>query len=193
MRAHRPGGLPAPEEERDVKTPRGHIVLLGDSIFDNQSYTAGQPDVVRHLRTLVPPEWEATLCAVDGATTGSVALQFDDIPDDASHLVLSVGGNDALSHFDLLDRRLGSSREALLLYDARVGAFEDGYREVVASLAARRLPLTVCVTASDYANPIEPSGTGGRKIAAAIARAVGAVPGPAASQVYTGWHRPEHA
>lgn len=193
MRAHRPGGLPAPEEERDVKTPRGHIVLLGDSIFDNQSYTAGQPDVVRHLRTLVPPEWEAMLCAVDGATTGSVALQFDDIPDDASHLVLSVGGNDALSHFDLLDRRLGSSREALLLYDARVGAFEDGYREVVASLAARRLPLTVCVTASDYANPIEPSGTGGRKIAAAIARAVGAVPGPAASQVYTGWHRPEHA
>ncbi|MGE0594241.1 MAG: SGNH/GDSL hydrolase family protein [Vicinamibacterales bacterium] len=220
-----------------MKAPRGHIVLLGDSIFDNQSYTAGQPDVVSHLRTLVPPQWEATLCAVDGATTGSVARQFDDIPEDASHLVLSIGGNDALSHLDLLDTRLGSSREALLLYDRRVGAFEEGYRDVMAPLAGRRLPLTVCtiyngalpaeiatparmllmmfndvimraalehrasvielrtvcVTPSDYANPIEPSGAGGRKIAAAIARAVGALPGPAASQVYTGWHRVDHA
>jgi len=26
-----------------------HIVLLGDSIFDNSVYTGGEPDVVEHL------------------------------------------------------------------------------------------------------------------------------------------------
>ena len=25
-----------------------HLVLLGDSIFDNRTYTAGEPDVVSH-------------------------------------------------------------------------------------------------------------------------------------------------
>ena len=35
----------------------------------------------------------------------------------------------------------------------------------------------ICHEACDYANPIEPSGKGGRKIALAIARAVGIVKG----------------
>src|SRR5262249_1976383 len=44
----------------------------------------------------------------------------------------------------------------------------------------------VCVDPADYANPIEPSGTGGQKIATAIARAVGALPGVSVSRVSTG-------
>lgn len=31
-----------------------HIVLLGDSIFDHASYTKGQPDVITHLRGILP-------------------------------------------------------------------------------------------------------------------------------------------
>ena len=31
-----------------------HVVLLGDSIFDDASYTQGLPDVVTHLRTVLP-------------------------------------------------------------------------------------------------------------------------------------------
>ena len=33
----------------------GHVVLLGDSIFDNAAYVRGGPDVIRrpfHLRTV---------------------------------------------------------------------------------------------------------------------------------------------
>jgi hypothetical protein len=37
----------------------------------------------------------------------------------------------------------------------------------------------VCTAPADYANPIEPSGTGGAKIAAAICRALGLGDGPA--------------
>jgi hypothetical protein len=32
-----------------------HIVLLGDSIFDNDAYTNGKPDVVTHLRRALAP------------------------------------------------------------------------------------------------------------------------------------------
>ena len=44
-----------------------HIVLLGDSIFDNGAYTQGEPDVVTHLRTLLPAGARAMLLAKDGA------------------------------------------------------------------------------------------------------------------------------
>ena len=79
-----------------------HIVMLGDSIFDNRSYTGTEPDVVTHLRAMLPEAARATLLAVDGTTTRSMARQVGEIPDDATHLVVSVGGNDALGHIDLV-------------------------------------------------------------------------------------------
>jgi len=53
-----------------MSTP--HLALLGDSVFDNRTYTRGEPDVASHLRGLLPPPWKVTLGAVDGATTGDV-------------------------------------------------------------------------------------------------------------------------
>jgi hypothetical protein len=46
-----------------------HLVLLGDSIFDNQRYTEGGPSVIDQVKKIVPPDWKASLVAVDGATT----------------------------------------------------------------------------------------------------------------------------
>jgi hypothetical protein len=43
-----------------------HIVLLGDSIFDNGRYTMGGPDVISQVRQLLPVGWQASLLAVDG-------------------------------------------------------------------------------------------------------------------------------
>ena len=67
-----------------------HIVLLGDSIFDNASYTKGRPAVISQVRQLLPTGWQASLLAVDGATTEKVPSQLQRLPPDASHLVLSV-------------------------------------------------------------------------------------------------------
>jgi hypothetical protein len=39
--------------------PMTHIVLLGDSIFDNAAYVASGPDVVRQLREILPSGWGA--------------------------------------------------------------------------------------------------------------------------------------
>ena len=121
-----------------------HVVLLGDSIFDNAAYVRGGPDVVTHLRGLMPVKWQATLSAIDGATTHSMPIQYGRIPVDATHLVLSLGGNDALMSVDILDRRVSSAAEAIgMLADMR-DAFAARYQGVLNELRGRGLPLTVC-------------------------------------------------
>ena len=45
----------------------GHIVLLGDSIFDNGSYVPGGVSVIEHVRQKLPANSRASLMAVDGA------------------------------------------------------------------------------------------------------------------------------
>src|SRR4051812_11199323 len=96
-----------------------HIVLLGDSIFDNAAYVRGGPDVVVQLRALLPESWTATLAAVDGATTRDVAGQLRRVPDHATHLVVSAGGNDALGASHVLYQSVGRVAEAVaVLADA---------------------------------------------------------------------------
>src|SRR4051812_45594945 len=73
-----------------------HVALLGDSVFDNRAYVGYGPDVVTQLRQRLPPEWRATLAAVDGGVIRDIPHQLERLPDDVTHLVISVGGNDAL-------------------------------------------------------------------------------------------------
>lgn len=193
-----------------------HIILLGDSIFDNATYTGREPDVITHLRSILPAEWKATLRAVDGSTTDDLSAQVERIPRDATHLVVSVGGNDALMNSDMLALPVSSTTEALDLFRVRVEEFEDDYRTAIEEVLELGLPTTVCTiyegnlpedqarvarialmlfndvilrTAfrhglpfidlrlvctkpEDYANPIEPSGRGGLKIAQAIVKSM---------------------
>src|SRR5919112_2521212 len=122
----------------------GHVVLLGDSIFDNGAYTGGGPDVVTQLRRALPSGWSASLLAVDGARIDDVLRQVDRLPTDATHLVLSVGGNDALAHGDLLQARASSSAQVLGLMADAAGSFERRYRRLMDYIAHTRLPLTAC-------------------------------------------------
>jgi hypothetical protein len=121
-----------------------HICLLGDSIFDNAAYVGGGPDVVTQLRATLPAGWTATLLAVDGAVIDDVHRQLGRLPADATHLVVSAGGNDALGHSDLLDRRATSSPQVLGWLADAAEAFEARYRRMLDALLARRLPLTLC-------------------------------------------------
>ncbi|HEX8637230.1 MAG TPA: hypothetical protein VF692_04130, partial [Pyrinomonadaceae bacterium] len=80
-----------------------HIVLLGDSIFDNKAYIGGEPDVIAHLRSMIPPGWTATLNAVDGSLAENVGSQLAASPETATHFVISTGGNNALMNTDVLN------------------------------------------------------------------------------------------
>ena len=200
-----------------MNTP--HVVLLGDSIFDNARYVPGGPAVIDQLRERLPLGWRATLVANDGNVVADLARQIALIPRDATHLVVSVGGNDALKHQNLLSNDAQNGLAVLSGLAHAASTFTDTYREALAELKALAKPITVCTiynghlpdpvgTAaraavavfndkiymvanelslavlelrgictepSDFANPIEPSGKGGAKIARAIVRHVQAM------------------
>ena len=123
----------------------GHLVLLGDSIFDNARYVPGEPAVIDHLRRTLPRGWRATLLAVDGSCADDVGRQLARLPADATHLVVSVGGNDALGRSDLI--RNGQSHsvaDALSQMDVMRESFGADYAAMLAAVTARGLPVTVC-------------------------------------------------
>src|SRR5688572_1030904 len=86
-----------------------HVVLLGDSILDNARYVPGGPSVIEHLRRALPRGWQGTLLAIDGSVASDVAAQVERLPSDATHLVVSAGGNDALGHSAMILRESAAS------------------------------------------------------------------------------------
>lgn len=121
-----------------------HVVLLGDSVFDNAAYVPGEPDVVRQLAPKLPVGWQASLLAVDGAMVRSVPGQLARLPADASHLVVSVGGNDALGFSDVIGERVSSMAVAIGRLGEIARAFERDYRAMLQALLAQGLPTALC-------------------------------------------------
>ncbi len=121
-----------------------HVVLLGDSIFDNAAYTGGAPDVVGQLRRRLPQGSKATLGAVDGGMIGDIGGQLQRLPADATHLILSVGGNDAMGHIDFLGAPASSTAEALLGLAEIAAGFERRYHAMLNEVLARDLPTAIC-------------------------------------------------
>ena len=120
------------------------VVLLGDSIFDNAVYTRGGPYVAVQLADALPDGWRAVLAAVDGAVTDGVPRQLGNVPSDATHLVVSAGGNDALGHAGILDEKASSSAQVLGKLANIVDAFEQRYRAMLAEVLGKDLPTTLC-------------------------------------------------
>jgi hypothetical protein len=193
-----------------------HIGLLGDSIFDNGVYVPGKPAVIEQLRKELSEPSKATLLARDGDVTASVAGQLARLPKDATHLVVSVGGNDALQHTGLLDKAIKNSAELLAELAEVHARFRKAYARMLATVLEQGRPTVVCTVydsnfdppkkaladvalavfndcilrsagdagvpvidlrrifseRKDYANPIEPSETGGAKMVKAIIRVI---------------------
>ncbi len=193
-----------------------HVVLLGDSIFDNARYVPEKPPVIEQVRRTIPANWKATLLAVDGHITGDVVGQLENMPSDATHLCISVGGNDALGASGLLREAACTVADALALLSEGLTQFRDEYHAMLRAISAAGKPTTICTIydavpglekmevmalgffndvilrsafmaglpvidlrlvcnhSSDYSavSPIEPSFTGGAKIAQAIKEAL---------------------
>ena len=122
----------------------GHVVLLGDSIFDNARYVPEHPPVVDQLRQALPRGWRASLLAVDGHITKDVVRQLTALPGDATHLVVSVGGNDALTESNILGAVADTVREALRLIQEVRTRFQHAYRAMVQALSSLGKPAVVC-------------------------------------------------
>jgi lysophospholipase L1-like esterase len=193
-----------------------HVALIGDSVFDNRVYVQPEPDVQQQLRDTLPDGWEVTLGAIDGSVTADVSKQLKGLPEDVSHIILSVGGNDGLQNMGILFEQVSSVAEGLSLLNGVVTEFQKTYSQMLQDLVSTKIPATVCTIyhpqfeptlqqvalmalslfndvilteamrmhlpvldlrqlmdeASDYANEIEPSAHGGRKMAKAISHIV---------------------
>ena len=122
-----------------------HLVLLGDSIFDNARYvTGGRPAVMDQVRNRLPQGWLATLLAIDGNVISYVYQQLNVLPADASHLVLSIGGNDVLNQITILRERVSTVGKAIRVLLESRAHFQEDYLRLMAAIRDRGLPTTIC-------------------------------------------------
>jgi len=121
-----------------------HIILLGDSILDNAAYVSTDSDVINHLNKIVPDGWKATLKARDGSMINDIQYQLEELPLDSSFLVISVGGNDALTHADILNESANSFAEVLLKLADIQDEFQNRYQNMLKKALSYDLPTAIC-------------------------------------------------
>ena len=124
----------------------GHVVLLGDSIFDNARYVPGGPSVIEHLDRAYPAGWRATLLALDGSVASDVTRQLVRVPGDATHLVVSAGGNNArlITAFSFCREPASSFAQVLDRLGKIRAEFQLEYREMLQQVRATGKPTVVC-------------------------------------------------
>lgn len=122
-----------------------HLVLLGDSVFDNGPYVPANGTTADHARRrLGPAGWQVTLAARDGAYTTDVVRQLSMMPTGATHLFVSAGGNDALGAALVLTEPAATVGDALEQLAQHIDHFRESYRAMVRVLLSARLPVGVC-------------------------------------------------
>ena len=133
-----------------------HLVLLGDSIFDNRAYVAGGPAVIDQVQKTVPAGWKASLLAVDGNTSVQVPDQLKRLPSDCTHLVLSAGGNDAIGCLDLMGTPSTNLMGALGTLSKMLAEFEQSYKALMTGLLSLNKPLMVCTIYDSVPGLVDP-------------------------------------
>ena len=121
-----------------------HVFMIGDSVFDNAAYVgSGEPDVRKQVAELLNGD-RVSSAARDGAVIASIRDQLTQRPPDATHIVVSAGGNDALQSSNILDARVSSMSAALEMLAEVAENFRRQYAGLLDQLASTRLPVGVC-------------------------------------------------
>jgi len=187
-----------------------HVVLIGDSIFDNSPYVLeGEKCVSEHLAALYSSNEHIKMLALDGAVTDDVLWQAQAIPINIMKVVVSCGGNDALEMAHVLTANCTTVYEAMGMIYPHIQTFRLSHQKMIGRSGAffaefavctiytaipdlsaeEKLAISffndiiteeamkngidildlrqVCIEPTDYSkiSPIEPSHTGGEKIA----------------------------
>jgi len=121
-----------------------HIVLLGDSIFDNAGYVDAGDSVIEQLARKLPSDTKATLLAVDGDVTNDVYAQLDNFPHDATHVFISCGGNDALRIANVLNKPVNSVGEAMDVFTEIKNQFEKHYSSMMHAVRGKSSQISIC-------------------------------------------------
>jgi len=123
-----------------------HIVLLGDSIFDNAPYVPAGTHVQAQLQSLLAPQDRVSLLARDGDVLADMTAQvarLQALPEAADWLVVSCGGNDVLGLVGAMQTKVGSVIEATTLLADWQAQFRRDYRRMLNVLLSRRKPVAL--------------------------------------------------
>jgi len=123
-----------------------HIVLLGDSIFDNAAYVPAGTEVRACLESLPGRPHRVSLLARDGSVIEDMAAQvarLRELPVPADWLVVSCGGNDVLSLVGAMHSQVGTVLEAAELLAAWQADFRRAYLHMLDLLFAQTSPVAV--------------------------------------------------
>jgi hypothetical protein len=82
--------------------------------------------------------------AREGAALADVRAQLGRLPADASHLVLSAGGNDVFEVAPVLDAKVNSVAEAFQLISSVCDRFRNEYAALLGQILALQLPTALC-------------------------------------------------
>ncbi len=132
-----------------------HLVLAGDSIFDNDGYVVGEAGVIEQLRSTLPASCSASKVAVDGDCIRHVRDQIANLPSNATDLIVSVGGNDARFHSALLSK-INHVNDLDTLLSVPLAEFASEYSRMLDGAKATGLRVFICTiyTAIPFADPI---------------------------------------
>ncbi|MVW64203.1 SGNH/GDSL hydrolase family protein [Massilia sp. NEAU-DD11] len=123
-----------------------HIVLLGDSIFDNAPYVPAGRHVQAQLQSLVTPSDRVSLLARDGSVLEDMVAQvarLQELPEEADWIVVSCGGNDVLGLVGAMQSKVGSVIEAAALLADWQSEFRRDYRRMLNIVLSRRRPVAL--------------------------------------------------
>jgi hypothetical protein len=135
-----------------------HLALVGDGILANGAHTKQEPDSASAIRQLLPA-WTVSLLAAEGSSMAAVPSQVQRLPEDVELVVLSVGGNDAMEHVDILQHPTQSSGHTLDALANMVEGFASKYDHVAKSVRDRTPRLVLCTI---YEPPLVGSNTASR-------------------------------
>ena len=129
------------------------IVLVGDSVFDNEVYVKPYKDVISHLERLLPENYAANLCAVDGSTTLDIVDQIRYIPKSATHIFVSIGGNDVLPHRGMLYDDELDRIDILEQLARKANTFHRNYTKAINLILKLGKPVTLFTIYNGYMLP----------------------------------------
>ena len=121
-----------------------HIVLIGDSIFDNGGYVDEGDSVIEQLSRKFAENTKATLLAVDGDVTDDVYAQLEKLPSDTTHAFVSCGGNDALRIASVLNQSVESVGHAMDVFTEIKDQFEERYSRMIWAVCNKVENVTIC-------------------------------------------------
>jgi hypothetical protein len=121
-----------------------HVILAGDSIFDNATYVPGEPCLTDQLRALVGDGSSVSMIAVDGDYASDVSRQVRSLPEGATHILVSAGGNDALTHSHKLGYDYLTSEDLFKEWADIQAEFRREYQQMLEAVLALQLHTAIC-------------------------------------------------